>query len=296
MKIYFFIFIFVIASTTKQSVAQTNVYHPFPDSNASWLIECCGVVGPPPTPPSCNWIQHQVTGADTIIGSYTYKKVFDGSSFVGAYRQNIPNKKVYCINQLFQNTEYLLYDFALAVGDTFTARPLADCDSFSVVTSIDSILIGGGYRKKINFQSITCCAFISIIEGIGSEAGLFEHSCFEGWCGLCEYKNDSITFDYNIGSCNATVSEIFSIRAIYISPNPFSTQTTLHSEKVFNNATLTIYNSFGQQVKQITPINIGAGQTIILHRENLPSGIYFLRLTQDNATFATSKLVITSDE
>jgi hypothetical protein len=74
-----------------------------------------------------------------------------------------------------------------------------------------------------------------------------------------------------------------------IFPNPFSFQTTLRTAKVLKNATLTLYNAFGQQVKQI--INI-SGQAVIIHRDNLPTGLYYLKLTQDNQTIATDKLVI----
>ncbi len=74
-----------------------------------------------------------------------------------------------------------------------------------------------------------------------------------------------------------------------IYPNPFSTQTTLQSDKFFKDATLTVYNSVGQQVKQINNI---CTKTIIMHRDNLPSGLYFIRLTQDNKIIATDKLII----
>jgi hypothetical protein len=66
-------------------------------------------------------------------------------------------------------------------------------------------------------------------------------------------------------------------------------QTTLQSDKIFENATLTLYNSLGQQVKKITNIS---GQTKTLNRENLPSGLYFMRLTQNNKCIATDKLII----
>lgn len=75
-------------------------------------------------------------------------------------------------------------------------------------------------------------------------------------------------------------------------PNPFSLETTLKTNDNLINATLTVYNSLGQQVKQIRNIS---GQTITLHRDNLPSGLYLLRLTQDNKTFATDKIVITEN-
>lgn len=79
-------------------------------------------------------------------------------------------------------------------------------------------------------------------------------------------------------------------QSVLISPNPFSTQTTLYTDKYFDDATLTVYNSFGQLVKQIKNIS---GNTLTLFRDNLSSGVYLIRLTQDNKTISVNKLVIT---
>ena len=73
-------------------------------------------------------------------------------------------------------------------------------------------------------------------------------------------------------------------------PNPFSTQTTLQADKLFHNATLTVYNSFGQKVTQIKNIN---GQSVTLFRDNLPNGLYLLYFTAENKITTSGKLVIT---
>lgn len=81
-----------------------------------------------------------------------------------------------------------------------------------------------------------------------------------------------------------------------ISPNPFSTQTTLHTDRtdgrqaIFHNATLTVDNYLGQTVKQLKNIS---GHTVTLHRDNLPSGLYFVRLIEENKTIAADRLIIT---
>jgi photosystem II stability/assembly factor-like uncharacterized protein len=86
------------------------------------------------------------------------------------------------------------------------------------------------------------------------------------------------------------INEINVHNSITIYPNPFSTQTILQTDKVFKNATLTLHNSLGQQIRQVNNIS---GQTVTIHRDNLSSGLYYLQLTQDNQTIATDKLVIT---
>ncbi len=76
---------------------------------------------------------------------------------------------------------------------------------------------------------------------------------------------------------------------VSIYPNPFSSQTVLQTDKGFKNAILKLYNSLGQQIKQINNIS---SLTITLTRDNLLCGLYFLQLIQDNKTLATDKLII----
>jgi hypothetical protein len=96
---------------------------------------------------------------------------------------------------------------------------------------------------------------------------------------------DTIPFSLTSGILSNELSH-----SIYIYPNPFSSSTSLQTEHFLHNATLTIYNSFGQIVKHIKNTS---GQTINLHRDNLPSGLYFIWLIQDSKVIATNKFVIT---
>jgi len=92
-------------------------------------------------------------------------------------------------------------------------------------------------------------------------------------------------------SCSG-INEISKENHISVFPNPFFRQTTLQTDTYFKNATLTLYNSFGQHIKQIKNIT---GQTVTLQRGNLSGGLYHFRLVQDNQTIATGKLVITDN-
>lgn len=77
---------------------------------------------------------------------------------------------------------------------------------------------------------------------------------------------------------------------ISIFPNPFITSTTIQAVSNLKNATLTIYNSYGQTLKQIKN---NSGKTISLLRNNLPSGVYFIRLTEEDKIIAVEKIIIT---
>jgi hypothetical protein len=96
---------------------------------------------------------------------------------------------------------------------------------------------------------------------------------------------DSVYF-----SPETSVHELPDNNCLSIYPNPFSAQGTLHTDKPVRNATLTMYNCFGQRVAEIMNIS---GQTITIRRDNLPGGVYFVHLIQDNRIIATKKLIIT---
>jgi hypothetical protein len=73
-------------------------------------------------------------------------------------------------------------------------------------------------------------------------------------------------------------------------PNPFSSQTTLQTNQFLKDACCTVYNIYGQQVKQIKNIS---GQSLMLFRGELASGLYFFWLSEGNKIRAAGKLMIT---
>jgi hypothetical protein len=80
-------------------------------------------------------------------------------------------------------------------------------------------------------------------------------------------------------------------RQISITPNPFSLFTTITVNENLKNADLVIYNTLGQEVKSIKNIS---GQIVEFQRDNLPVGVYFLRLIQENKIIVNQKVIITN--
>jgi hypothetical protein len=103
-------------------------------------------------------------------------------------------------------------------------------------------------------------------------------------------RNDGTVHLKRFGNATTGIIENNAKTNFTIFPNPFSSQTVLQTGNLFKDATLTVYNSFGQTVKQIDNLS---GLTIIFHRDNLPSGLYFVRLTQANKILTTEKIIIT---
>jgi hypothetical protein len=83
----------------------------------------------------------------------------------------------------------------------------------------------------------------------------------------------------------------FSLTNLAFYPNPFSSLTTLklNSDRYLTHASVTLYNSIGQQVNQINNIS---GQEIILHRNGLPAGLYTARLIENDKVVASERLLI----
>ncbi len=77
---------------------------------------------------------------------------------------------------------------------------------------------------------------------------------------------------------------------ITVFPNPTSSQIFIESNECFVNATIMLENSVGQIVRKSTKIS---GKQIILERDNLPPGIYFIYLKEGDKTM--SKKVIVAD-
>jgi hypothetical protein len=91
------------------------------------------------------------------------------------------------------------------------------------------------------------------------------------------------------GQVNLGINENTTKKIISTFPNPFISSTTIQTIGNLKNATLTICNLYGQTVKQVKNIS---GQTVSLSRDNLPNGLYFVRLTEENKIIAVEKIII----
>jgi hypothetical protein len=72
-------------------------------------------------------------------------------------------------------------------------------------------------------------------------------------------------------------------------PNPFSSFLTVESGSAFSHASLRLENSLGQLVASVENVS---GTKITIPRQQLPSGIYFVHLYENNRLLAREKVVV----
>src|ERR1035437_2724792 len=300
------------------TIAQTNVYHHMPDSNAIWRVtygtgitvdndNCCN---------DCLQYQNQISG-DTVIGAYTYHKLtksgvtyyyhystacdfsnptggFNG--YCGAYRDDTSAKKVYVIMR-DSSTEALLYDFNLNVGDTI--HPVFNLFNCPLITiaSIDSILIGNNYRKRWNINFATCGNAASIIEGIGSTFGLFEQlTNFEsGGQLVCFSQNDTSLYpSLSLGGCalfTVGLKEVINAdETISIFPNPANNTITIrHAVLPAKEESLIISDIFGREIYYQSKSN-STLSTIDISKWN--DGVYYWEMISNNGIEGKGKIAV----
>lgn len=258
-------------------------YHPFLN-NSSWKYDIYFFGG-----------SQTITinpGVDVVIGNYTYKKFLDGIEEV-YLREDITNKKVY---KRIDGTDTILFDFNLQVGSSFT---LHTGETYSV-NSISTINVNGGLRKM--FSLVSSNAFPSgetWIEGVGNiNCPLKDTYEFPDpeFSLRCSFQNDINVYNFGIANgVNPTECSTLSTNEIQIpnfitySPNPFNDELTIATTKNLSNSSLKVYNLIGQLVKKVENIY---GNKVILQRENLVSGIYFVQLFENDKMISTQKIII----
>jgi hypothetical protein len=301
-------FIIVFALKGK---AQTNKYHPFPDSNAVWCDSM--------TWNSASARSTTITG-DTVISGKTYHKLvsnsiyyeqgpFPGdvdyqyitssnSSYSGAIRQDTMLRQVYLLSPSATN-EIVLYDFSLHVGDTLgNFSIVVGSTTSATITTIDSVLIGTSYRKRwvVNQSGAVLNGYI--IEGIGSTSGLFDYLTNEEYPNApidyltCFSQNNKKYYPYysTTGSCQqiniSGIQQLANNNELNIYPNPNNGSFVIEPQNTLYNVHCTVYDVNGKLVLSQT-IN---GKTSI-DAGSLNEGVYNISL-QSNEGVVNKRLVI----
>jgi tartrate-resistant acid phosphatase type 5 len=160
-----------------------------------------------------------------------------------------------------------------------------------------------------NYERIMVGGFPYFVDGLGGKSiYCFSDTVLTGsavrYCGnygamIVAANPDSITFCFrnirdSLVDCytihKATGVPVKKGTDLSIFPDPFRNQARMQTSHDLDHAILTVYDAFGKQVRQLTDVS---GHSLMLHRGNLPCGIYFLRITEYGKPGFSCKFVIT---
>ena len=202
-----------------------------------------------------------------------------------------PSKKVYIWDNS-SNSEKLLYDFSLSLGDSLIMTTIWGCPVQSTVDTVDTIvLLNGELRKRYVFSPGVMGTDIWI-EGIGSLGGLFGAGgiCFTDYgSGLLCFTEDATlkymhsyfnTCYYPVGVENQPHEESSHIPF----PNPTSRFIYLTNFGELSAENVSLYNILGVSMK--IPIMDNTRMDL----ESLADGVYFLELKSEGKS-STRKVI-----
>lgn len=96
-------------------------------------------------------------------------------------------------------------------------------------------------------------------------------------------------FVVKLGNSVIGIDNLTSSSTIRLFPNPASSSITLQADEILKDATLTIYNTVGQKVKETKNIS---GKSVILSLNNLANGQYILKLQMENKVYKDKLIII----
>ena len=171
-----------MACTKSNDKQVSNAYTPIINTSLRWTIEKRFDKNP-----RVPVIFEYRIGKDSVFGSKVYQSVMsknitagDNTETVVAYLRETSDGKVYQLD-VYDATEYLIYDFGVQQGDTVTIKNGCSEQKLTVA-SVENIVVNNSNRKKIvlNYKCFSPSFTRIWIEGIGSLLGLLNTN-FEGF-------------------------------------------------------------------------------------------------------------------
>ena len=213
---------------------------------------------------------------DTVINGLDYLKLYENNAFSGYIL--VDSLKVYYGTH--QDSLYLLFDYSLALGETFHFHgPNYSGGNSNLTRTViltDTVLIYGVYRKRILFSEFPGYgAGPAWIQGIGDVnfGGIETDYSYVSWANntttlLCFSQNEENIF----GSCAVGLPE--TEKTGHIGPNPSNGIFTVRLDGTEMSLSIQVYSATGKLVESRKP-----GNTIeSFDLTNYGKGFYFLRI------------------
>jgi hypothetical protein len=276
---------------------KSQSYIPFPDSNAIWTERHAN------SESSVDIYTYGLKNGDTVFNGISYHKLYfsndsvlDANEFWAGLRQDVAAKKVYLYKP--GSPEKLVFDFSLQTGDIFNGN--------LQVSLVDSIFLGGVYRKRFSFTMTTSGIPMSgqWVEGIGNTdmGGPFGYPAMQPTCDcgsstLCVGQNGQWIY-HNTHHITPGCYKSMSIQdnapvwgpVVQVYPNPLTSGTGhISLPRGHEFITLDIYNIAGSKLRSY---DVSGKTNISLYRSELAAGMYYYRLTGTKANSYTGRFVV----
>lgn len=282
-------------------------YQPLPDSNARWIT----VIG--------NMFladfETAIVRKDTLIENKNYILLYTTLYIlpIGGYRSETSGRTYFrsFLEPASSLGEFLVFDFSAKPGDTvknvgFTMLSGAPFNDFSNVELFDLAVDSAGYTQS---EPITlkwlylhhldpgdpnyCSPPTFWIEGVGGSNGPLNQLCNNYWENYhlhCAEWGDTIRYQAGVfastsityvpGHCPPPPIGISSAeRKITVGPNPFSHSLCING-LAEEPAYISLYGLTGRLCKYTRAV--AGTETVCLSADDLPTGIYFLIIHQNN--------------
>lgn len=239
---------------------------------------------------------------DTVISGENYKEVRARGAYsdsVYFFREDTLQGKLY-VRQNGDTAENLVMNLSLTLGDSFfvDTDENASAPGSWLVDSIYNDSLGKHIELIHQHEQSVTISRLSFIEGVGSSAGiLYPHShSLSIPTLLCAWKDGNQIFaDSNFnGECrvnwSSTEDKLGNESKITLYPNPVREEAYIEFSQDFDlsqNIEMRMFDVTGQLVNMQ---KLNAAKTRI-PRNNLPSGLYLIHVSNSHEVIKTFKVV-----
>ncbi len=235
------------------------------------------------------------------IGNILWSKTYGGGFEDGGYSVDLTNDGGYIVTGYFStSTLFVLRAYLIktnSTGDTLWTRSYGGSGNergYSIHQTFDGGYIMLGYTAS--FGSGSSDFYLIKTDSTGNGGCNFQNDTTQVNSQITPFTNQplqissgSIVLNYpsiissggivtNLCSTEG-IAELYFPPSLLLSPNPFTLQTTLTLQGTYHNPTLFIYNLLGQEVRSIA---VGTNKQVTIPRSNLPAGMYFYKLIEEN--------------
>lgn len=228
----------------------------------------------------------------TIDGEITFNNIVYKVIYINGFVNSYLREDSGIVYQYFpqEDEEYILLDFTLEVGETYTFPPYYQSNDVEdmTVAAIFTEEIAGEMRKVIYFDFPEEVWF----EGIGSDSAFKPGglNIIDSSNSLVCFTSLGVTYFFNGSSVCFEVAGIddFGKNDVVLSPNPVVSTSTLQFSSEGAADTVHILDIFGRVISEEKV----QGDRIMITADAYSSGIYFYQVFSGKQLLKTEKFII----